>query len=67
MHAAVTATSSEAMAAAIARTRPGMRSTKKATPTLSPRASAPAAPKKLSATISPRATSSDHSMGSFRP
>src|ERR1700730_1870495 len=38
---------------------------KKATPGLSPRASALAAPKKLEPTISPRATSSDHSTGAL--
>src|SRR5580704_12094630 len=38
---------------------------KKATPGLSPRASALAAPKKLDPTISPRATSSDHSTGAL--
>ena len=38
---------------------------KNATPGLSPRASALAAPKKLEPTISPRATSSDHSTGAL--
>src|SRR5436190_3276906 len=43
----------------------GTRSTKNATPTFSPRATALAAPKKLEPTIRPRATSSDHSTGAL--
>src|ERR1700733_1511582 len=59
----VTAIISALTAATRRRVGAAMRSTKKAMPTFSPRASAPAAPKKLSATIKPRATSSAHSSG----
>jgi hypothetical protein len=59
----ITSTSTAPSASVICRSRGGNIATKNATPTLSPRASAPAAPKKLSATISPRATSSAQAQG----
>src|SRR3954465_10837853 len=58
--------SSATTASTTRRAWPGMRSTKKATPTFSPRATALAAPKKLEPTIRPRATSSDHSTGALK-
>src|SRR6478672_10682553 len=57
--------SSATTASRMRRVRGGTRSTKNATPTFSPRATALAAPKKLEPTIRPRATSSDHSTGAL--
>src|ERR1043165_4938281 len=57
--------SSATTASTMRRVPAGTRSTKKATPAFSPRATALAAPKKLDPTIRPRATSADHSTGAL--
>ena len=58
--------SSAVTASTMRRVSGDRRSTRNATPTFSPRASALAAPKKLDPTIRPRATSSDHSTGALK-